>query len=245
MDASILKQIGLAGNEIRVYLAMLEEDENLASAIANKTRINRSLMYTILNNLINKGVVSYVIKENRKYFRATDPEKILSILKEKEAVIKKQEEEISRIIPQLRALKLPKREEFAIEIYKGPEGFKTVLDDVLRVGKDYQMIGYTGYGLKNVKYWFAHWHRRRIRMKIKRNVLFPYKFKGTIATKYPLTEARFLPKNYPVLISILTYGEKAIIFLPLEKDFAGIIIKSREIVESFRSQFNILWNLFK
>ncbi len=244
MDTTTLKEMGLTNNEINVYLVMLKEDENLASAIADKTKINRSLVYTILNSLINKGIINYVIKENRKYFRAGDPKKILDIVEEKEQLLKKQKEKIIGIIPDLRKLKSPKKEEFTIEIYRGVEGFKTVLGDILKEKKDYQMIGYTNVGYKITRFWFEHWHKKRIKLKIKRKVLFPNKFKGHENTKIPLTEARFLPKDYLTPTSIVLYGKKAIIFLPMENDFAGIIIKSKEIIESFKNQFNVLWNLY-
>ncbi len=245
MDTKILKEIGLTDNEIKVYLTMLEEDENLASTIANKTRINRSLVYTILTNLINKGMISYVIKENRKYFKATAPEKILNVLKEKEQEIRKQEEKIKEIIPKLKSLKLPKKEEPSIEVYKGKEGLKTVLDDVLKEGKDYQMIGYTAIGTKIAEYWFAHWHRRRIKMGIKRKILAPYTLKGKSVMKYPLTKAKYFPSHYSMQTSTLIYGDKATIYLPLKNDFLGIMIKSKEIIETYRSQFNLLWKIAK
>ena len=185
----------------------------------------------------------FVVKENRKYFRATDPEKILNVLREKEDEIRRQEQQIKKMIPNLRALKSSKKEESSIEVYKGTEGFKTVLDDVLKEGKAYEMMGYTAIGTKIAKYWFAHWHRRRIKMKIKRKMLAPYTLRGKKVMQYPFTNAKYFPKDYPMPTSTLIYGNKAIIFLPLKDDFLGIMIKSKEIIETYRSQFDLLWKI--
>lgn len=246
MDSTILKEIGLTDNEIRVYLVMLEEDENLASKIAEKTKINRSLMYTILNNLMEKGMVSYVIKENRKYFMATDPEKILDVLKEKEEAIKKQEEDVKKIIPDLRKLKLPKKEEIKVEIYKGKEGNKTLLDDMLREGKDYLALGYSGLSFDVVPYYIVHWHKKRVEMGIKRRVITKEQMRGNRAIKIPLTYARYVKDEYNIPISTMIYGNKVWIMLPAGKgDQVSILIESERIANSYRNYFNLLWKIAK
>src|SRR3989338_10227689 len=89
-----LMEIGLSREEIKVYLTMLNLGSNLASKISEETKINRSHIYQLLERLISKGFVGYVIKENRKYFSAVNPEKIIDIIKEKERKFK-------NIIPQL------------------------------------------------------------------------------------------------------------------------------------------------
>src|SRR3989344_7228727 len=83
-----LRELGLANEEIEVYLAMLKLGSNLASKISEETKINRSHVYQLLERLITKGFVSYVIKENRKYFSAVNPEKIVQIVKEREQKLK-------------------------------------------------------------------------------------------------------------------------------------------------------------
>jgi len=245
MDTAVLKQIGLTDNEIKVYLAMLEEDENLASTIANKTKINRSLMYTILNNLINKGMVSYVIKENRKYFRATDPEKILNILKEKEELIKKQEEAIKNILPGLRKLKLPKEEEVRVEIYRGKEGLKTLLDDMLKTGY-YLCLGYSGLSMDVAPYYWTHWHKRRIKLGIKRKIITKEQMRRHKAMKWGLTSARYVPDELNIPISTMIYGNKVWTMLPAGKnDQVSILIESENIANSYRNYFNLLWKIAK
>ncbi len=246
MDILILKEIEMTDNEIKVYLVMLEEDESLASTIAEKTKINRSLMYTILNNLIEKGMVSYIIKENRKYFRATDPEKILNVLKEKEDRIKEQEEQIKRIIPDLRKLKLPKKEEVKVEIYRGKEGNKTLLDDILREGKDYLCLGYSALSSEVISYYFAHWHKKRVKLGIKRRIITKEQMRGHKAMRYGLTTARYVPDVLNIPISTMIYGNKVWIMLPVDRgDQVSILIESKNIAYSYRNYFSLLWKIAK
>jgi sugar-specific transcriptional regulator TrmB len=192
-----------------------------------------------LYKLIHKGIVGYVIKENRRYFSAADPEKLLDVLKEKEEAVKE-------LIPQLRSFKTSVKQEPTIEVYKGIEGLKTSLNDILDEGKDYYIIGYTGEAAKRTKHWFPHWTRRRIRAKLRRHILFPHNFREKKETLLPLTRKRFLPKGYVTPVSTFMYGrDKVLIFLPTKEDFTGIIIKSKEVWEAYRNTFDILWNISK
>ncbi len=247
METSLLKEIGLTDNEIKVYLTMLEENENLASTIAEKTKINRSLMYTILNNLMEKGMVSYVVKENRKYFMATDPEKILNVLKEKEELIKIQEEAVTKLIPSLRKLKLPKKEgEIKVEIYKGKEGLKTLLEDMLKTDKEYWCLGYSALAFDVLPYYTSHWHKKRIKMGVKRRIITKEQMRSNKAMKLPMTIARYVPDALNIPISTMIYGNKVWIMLPSGKDdHVSILIESDKIANSHRNYFNLLWKIAK
>ena len=244
MDTSLLKEIGLTDNEIKVYLTMLEEDENLASTIAEKTKINRSLMYTILNNLMEKGMISCVIKENRKYFMATDPKKILDVLREKEEIIKQQEEAVKQLIPNLRKLKLPKKEDVKVEIYKGKEGLKTLLEDMLKTDKEYWCLGYSALSFDILPYYIAHWHKKRIKMGVKRLIITKEQMRNNEAMKLPLTIARYVPDALNIPISTMIYSNKVWIMLPSGKDdHISILIESDKVSNSYRNYFNLLWKI--
>lgn len=62
MNTEILKEIGMTETEIKVYIALLEQGESLASKISLKAGVERAVTYHILEKLIKKGIVSYVIK---------------------------------------------------------------------------------------------------------------------------------------------------------------------------------------
>ena len=80
MDISILIKAGLTNRESEAYLALLQLQEALVSEISKKTKENRTHIYDTLNSLIEKGFVSYVIKNGKKYFRAAPPEKLIEYL---------------------------------------------------------------------------------------------------------------------------------------------------------------------
>lgn len=240
-----LKSVGLTKNEVKVYVACLQLGSSLASAIAEKSGIYRTIIYDILNSLIGKGLVSYHIKENRKYFHAVSPKALTKYLEEKEKIIQEQKKTIEPLIEQLKKIELPRKEPYSIEVFSGIEGFKTLLEDIIKEGKNYKMLGYESLGTKLLKYYFVHWQKRRLEKKIKRKIIAKKKRKQEIG-KYPqLTETRFLPNDYEIPTSVLIYGYKSILFLPLEEDFVAIKIDSEKITKSFETYFEILWKIAK
>ena len=70
MDTKILERVGLTKNEIKIYLALLELGTTTTGPLTRKAGIHASRVYESLNNLIKKGLVSFVIKANIKHFSA-------------------------------------------------------------------------------------------------------------------------------------------------------------------------------
>ena len=57
MDTKILKEAGLTEGEIKVYLGLLELGLSTTGPIIEKSRIARSIIYQILEKLMQKGLV--------------------------------------------------------------------------------------------------------------------------------------------------------------------------------------------
>ena len=72
-----LKEFGFSERESKVYIALLELGETTTGKISKMTRLNSSKIYDILERLIDKGLVSYVLKNKIKYFNALEPQNIL------------------------------------------------------------------------------------------------------------------------------------------------------------------------
>src|SRR3989344_161295 len=120
-----LKDWGLNDKEAKVYLATLQLGLSRVNDIAKKAGILRETTYFVLNSLIQKGLVGYVLKSGVKFFEAADPGKFISILKEKETKMKE-------ILPNLEEIKKSIIEKPVVELYEGKEGLKTILDDIIK-----------------------------------------------------------------------------------------------------------------
>lgn len=90
----ILQNFGLTESEVKLYIKLLQTGESTANDLSKKTNTNRTFTYDRLKKLIELGLISYIVKDNKKYFRSTKPKNLLEILKERE-------EQIKSILPEL------------------------------------------------------------------------------------------------------------------------------------------------
>src|SRR5438105_1087850 len=72
----ILKEIGLSEKEAEVYLSLLELGASTVLPIAKKSGFNRTYCYEILSSLMEKNLISFIIKNGRRRYKAEDPKKI-------------------------------------------------------------------------------------------------------------------------------------------------------------------------
>ena len=121
-----LKTAGFTENEAKVYQALLEIGQKTASTVSSRTGLHRRVVYDTLQRLIKKGLVGYIIENNKKVFQAANPSRILEVIKEKE-------ETISKIMPEMIQLFNQDKEKPRSEtnFYKGTNGLKAIFEDQL------------------------------------------------------------------------------------------------------------------
>jgi len=238
-----LIKIGLSNREVDAYWALLQLHEASATDVAVKTKESRTHIYDTLKSLITRGLVSYAIKNNVKYYYAAPPEKLLDYLKEKENSIK-------HILPLLQSLREPRFSKPLVEVYEDKEGMKTILNDIIRTKKDWFSIGSTGKSRQVLPLFFIQkFHKERLKNRIKLFALMNGTREGRKLGKefetYPLTQVKFLPESHQTPMTIYIYGKKTAVFLWLAGDrpFA-ILIDCKEISDSFKSYHQLLWKLF-
>jgi sugar-specific transcriptional regulator TrmB len=89
-----LQDLGLNNREIICYTSLLELGSSSVGNICKLTQIPSSKIYEILDKLIKKGLVTYVLIGKIKHYQASDPKVLLNLLDEKR-------KNIEQILPQL------------------------------------------------------------------------------------------------------------------------------------------------
>jgi len=223
-----LKQAGLTENESKVYLALLDLGPSLAGQISRKAGLHRRTVYDTADMLAKKGLIGYILKNNRRLFQASNPNRILEIIKEKqdlvESVIKKLEEKYTKT-----------KEKEETNFYKGKEGLKTVFEDQLNY-KEILILGASPKAYEILQFYFKWYDKTRKQKKIKARIIASDKK----IKKIPLAEIRYLPEKYSNPVSVNIYGDTTAIILWAEKPVA-IVIKDKSITEGYRKYFELMW----
>ena len=123
--------------------------------------------------------------------------------------------------------------------YKGKEGLKAIFEDQLNY-KEILILGASPQAYEILKFYFKWYDKKRTKKKIKVKII-AYDKK---ITNIPLAEIRYLPKKYESPVAMNIYGNKTAIILWAEKPIV-IAIREKEIADSYRNHFELMWKLAK
>ena len=125
MIEEVLSQIGMTGNEVKVYLALLKSGQLSVNEIGTRSGLHRQVCYDALERLLEKGFVSYAVENSRKLFKALEPEKLLEFLEQKKELVK-------QAMPELSGLARLPKEETIVEVMKGKNVVRAILRDAVK-----------------------------------------------------------------------------------------------------------------
>lgn len=247
MDLQHFRELGLSDGQIKVYAAVLELGISTLNSIHEKTGIDRRNIYDILNKLIERGMVSYMVEKGRRTYQCTPPEKIREEIKRKELALHALEQQI----PDMRELYAAAKPEIRAEVYRGNEAIKSFLDDILRYRESYWLGGnsferYTAVP-KSFQIWFEHWMKKRAERKHLMHDLVSY---GTSlrglepqqSGKHKKMHYKYcpLPKNLYSPMVVIIAGDMVAQVLWGKQSFA-FVLESKKVRESFMKYFEYFW----
>jgi|SRR3989344_501677 len=235
-----LKEFGLTGNEVKIYLLLLKKGSLNSYEIAETLGLHRGYTYDALKRMQEKEAINYFLKDNKKYFQATSPENLVELLKFKL-------ENLQKIVPKLMdLLSVSEKEKTKVEVHKGKRVYRTLLKDIIstiKKGGTVLLIGVDEETLMNeVEPIYLNQYFTTIKEKnIKEKVIMK---KGNKKYTIPNVSHKFLDEKYIGNVEQIFYGNKVAIFILGDPDYL-IIIENEEVATSYRKQFELLWSIAK
>ncbi len=234
-----LKEIGLEDNEIKVYLSCLSLGSAKVNEISKKSRLIRTTTYGILKSLIEKGLVSTVLKDNVSYFQATSPKQIIEMLDEKK-------KKIISVLPRLEKMQETISSNHKVQLFEGKEGLKTIFNDY--ISKPNQTVKIVGCMSKWIDFfgiWTDIYYRKKKERRIK--VLTLQDEKERVYSKdkrIANSEFRYL-KNLDIDSECFIYQDKIAFVSFEEENLKGVIIQDKEMNKLQSLLFDNLWKIAK
>ncbi|MFH1849605.1 MAG: helix-turn-helix domain-containing protein [archaeon] len=245
MDTAGLREAGLTEGEIKVYAGLLGLGASTTGPIVDKSGISRSIVYRILERLIQKGLVSYIIKDRTKFFQAASPNKILGYIDERRDELIKNKARIEALLPELLIMeKMSKRNEATI--YLGYRGIRSAHEHIyakLSGGEEYCYLGIHAIQPEEQHIYWKKDHLKRVEAGLKCRLLFNKDTERRVLknrNSFAGCDARYMPKGVVTPACIVTYKDTTIIILQIPAAIAVEIV-SQEIKDSFQSYFEDFW----
>lgn len=244
MFTDTLTQLGLSKNEAQIFETLIRYGQCSVSTISKHTNIHRRNVYDTLNHLLEKGLVYEIFSGKENQYHAVQPNKLRERLKEKEQLLEE-------ILPTLNTLYDSNPPLEAVYIYKGIEGWKNYLQDILDVGEPLYTLGGKG-----------AWADKRLQPFLKfflkeaaaKGITFHALYDGTEETivkeirDTTNNHYKFLPSQYQHNSVIDTFGNRVVIFSNIEhgkidEKATLTVIVNKSIADSYRRWFQMIWDL--
>lgn len=226
-----LKAAGLTENEAKVYIALIDLGPSLAGKISRRSGLHRRTVYDVTEMLIQKGLVGYILENNRRLFQASNPARFMEMIEDKKR-------ELLPLVSVLSSKFSKTKEKEETNFYKGKDGLKTIFEDQLN-HKEVLILGASPKAYETLQFYFHWYDKRRKERKIKARIIAQDK---RIA-KIPLAEIRYLPEKYANPVAINIYGDKVAIILWGSSKPMAVVIKNPEVSSGYRQYFELLWKV--
>ena len=216
--------------------------------LANKTKIKRPTVYTILDSLAKKGLVSQIDEDKKTRYFAESPDKLNLFVERKEQSLKELKERfVNDIIPQIKSLQRESGEKPIVKFFSGKEGIVSAHDNVF-YGKPDGSPTYIIYSKDLVDESFKNeetnkYRNTRIELGIKAKTIYNWS-KGVKESDEMAERIKVDEKKYPFFTDITIYKDRVRINI-LGKKLSGIYIESKDLAETLKSLFNLAFDNLK
>jgi sugar-specific transcriptional regulator TrmB len=248
MSIKLLEQIGLSPEQAKVYLSLVSSGTLSARKIALESRVNRSLVYKILKQLIEFGLVTEQADPGKvSTFTALHPSKLHSIVKRKEEDLKLADHALHEAVSSLGAQFNLMCGKPTVRFYEGLEGVKVLNKDILHTKADVKLI--RSPFDNNTEELDTHAKKlleERARAGIKTKLIVPIKNTPSSITpewdQTNLIERRRVPREELLnSAQVIVYGKKTAFTSFNNECMITTIIEDKGIADTCSMLFDALW----
>ena len=243
-------EMGLTDAEGRIIESLLAEGPSTGSAMAARLGINKSVAYFVLEQLLQKGLVSSLVVNKRREYRPVQPEILKSRLDERKRAFMQNFEGMQALLK----MAGKRKERTLFNIFEGWDGMKTAFDDIIQTMKKMPDEEYFVFSVDvpdktfpRFRRFIRKFHSRRSEAGIICRLLVSSRLRPTIGrdrSAEPHTSVRFVSSEYSMPVAANVYGDKVLLAVWAPSPLA-ITIQNKDVSDSFKAFFQLLWKVGK
>lgn len=252
--AEKLENTGLSKKEAAVYTALILTGGAYPSKIAEITKLNRTTIYTVLDTLAVRGLVTELEKRNKLFYQAENPKSLERYAKTRITQANRALEHAQNVLPTLEGLFSNVINKPLVRFHESTEGVLRVYEDHVKGDMPYEMLGFSNAG-ELTKQLDPKFREKYISKKAQIGITSRGIFPDTEAdvnyaeTVYARVEKKFWPKarhipakDFPFNAEITIYGKNKVSIINFtDGTFAATIIEDQTIHGMMKMIFELAW----
>jgi len=242
MNIELFKSLGFSDKSASIYLALLRLGPSSVRILAQKTDLNRGVVYDKLKWLQEKGVVNYYKKDSKQLFVAENPEKLQNLLREKSNELNELDHRLDSFIPELKSLYNRDGERPVSRYYNSKEIGK-ILEDVLSVCEESDEKQYRIYSAEGIREYIYDGFETFSDVRISKGIAVKAVAIGEGGKLRGMDERKWLEAHNETPTYIIIYpGKTAYISLNTKDEPIGVVIENEGVYNTQKIIFDQLWN---
>lgn len=236
-----LKELGISGKEIELYMLSLVLGPTKISTIADQLRISRPTAYKLIHSLERHGLVNPTRQKHQRAFAVEPPTMVLQKLREEREAISSLQHQMHLAIPCLLNFGQAAGDTNVV-LEKNKHRLKALYDRIVEEeNEEIRTLGTTVWSLPFVsKNDARRWFHRRLQKKIPLKVLLPAGVKpARDSDQKELREVRVLRGTSFAPCKLHLYDKKLILWEP--QALFALVIEDGRVVEMINGLFDLLW----
>jgi predicted transcriptional regulator len=238
MFEQFLEEIGLSEKEAKVYLALLSVDSNSIADIAEKTKVNRTTVYPVLESLQKKGLVSEIQEGKKVLYQAAPPERLETYVERQKVVLEERSARLRDVIPQMKSIQREQGERPIVKYFEGRDGAISAYEEFYSIDIGNNEPGYFIFNNNLLYEVFTDQERQHfldVRVGKRLSPISVYNNKsGEMQFKTPGIRTRIEDDKYPILCDI-SIAKDQVVITTLGQNISSFLIKSKDFAETIKS----------
>lgn len=244
-----LHALGFSEKEAEIYIAVLRRGKMLPADLAKITGINRSTVYSLVKELVKKGVVREDLGGPTKYVVALPPEELHNVVSREEKVLAKKKEVIPSVIDGLQHIIKDQTYSIPKIVFIPEQDVETYLykqTDAWNESIKKRKTKYWGFQdrhfVKHYEQWIDdYWVKTRSSDNIELCLLSDAVAEKIKGKKYPYRHIKFWEKTKNFTSTLWVMGDYIVTIITEQRPHYLVEIHDITLAHNLREVFKGLW----
>jgi len=250
MIEQLIKQIGFTENEAKLYLQLADMGKSTAQILAKRSNVPRTTVYSVLEGLVARGLVSEERKQATTFFVANPPTSLLRLVQREQEELKSKEKAIKLLVEEIKPFfkaklfSLPR-----LQFFEGSAAVENMLYDFTEewrqgiLSTDGVWWGYQDHTFVEryrkwlESYWKIKTDEENIQLISNRSNV-EVELKGKVKGR----EIRAVPAEYDFSSTIWVCGDYIILLMTRNEPHYAFQFKDSVFAANLRLVFKLIWN---